>query len=189
MKKIILLLAVGSLLCANGAMAQQNAIKTNFVGWATTSINAAYEMGLAKKTTLEIGASYNPWTFKDNKKIRHWFVQPELRFWNCERFNRGFWGVHLIGGQFNVGGVKLPFGIYPGVEFNRYQGWALGAGVSYGYSWYLSPHLNFEATAGVGYVHANYKQYDCVKCGEKRGKGTKNYFGPTKLALNLVYLF
>ncbi len=169
--------------------AQSNAVKTNALGWATTSANAAFETGLSNRTTLEIGASYNPWTFGENKKFRHLMLQPEFRRWNCERFIRGFWGVHLVGGIFNVGNVKLPFDAYPELKDYRYQGWFAGAGVSYGYDWYLSPRLNLEATAGAGYVYIDYKQYKCVKCGEKVGSDVKHYFGITKLAVSLVYLF
>ena len=189
MKKIILL-AVAVLSVAGGrASAQGNALKTNAAGWATTSINAAYETGLSHRTTLEIGASYNPWTFGENKKFRHLMLQPEFRRWNCERFIRGFWGVHLLGGIYNVGHLKLPFDAYPDLEHYRYQGWFVGGGVSYGYDWYLSPRLNLEATAGIGYVLVNYKKYMCGKCGERVGDGVKHYFGPTKLAVSLVYLF
>jgi hypothetical protein len=189
MKKVILFVAIGLCAYAGNVSAQRNAVKTNVVSLATTSINAAYELGLSDRTTLEIGASWNPWTFAGNKKFRHLMLQPEYRRWNCERFTRGFWGVHLLGGIYNVGHVKLPFGVYPGTKNHRYQGWFAGAGVSYGYDWYLTPHLNLEATVGVGYVHAYYKRYECTKCGAQLGSGTKNYFGPTKLAVNLVYLF
>jgi hypothetical protein len=191
MKKIILLVVVGVALSAAGGRvsAQDNVVKTNAVAWATTSINAAYEAGLTDRTSLEIGASYNPWTFAHNKKFRHLMLQPEYRFWACDRFLRGFWGVHLLGGIYNVGHLKLPFNIYRGTRNHRYEGWFVGAGVSYGYAWYLAPHLNLEATAGVGYVRAYYKRYECGKCGAKMGNGHKNYFGPTKLAISLAYLF
>lgn len=187
MKKIIVIAAL--LLAAGAARAQNFAVKTNAVGWATKSINAAFEVGLGKRTTLELGGQYNPWSPTEFKRTRHWLAQPELRFWLCERFSRGFFGVHLIGGQFNVGGIDTPFDIFPTVKDFRYQGWVAGGGVSYGHDWYLSPHFNLEATAGVGYVHAKYSRYECRECGTKLDTGKKNYFGPTKLAVNLVYLF
>lgn len=190
MRKALLLLAL--IACAtvtNRAQAQSQALKTNAVGWATTSINAAWEVGLSKKSTLEIGAQWNPWTFSNNKKVKHLMLQPEWRHWMCQRFSRGFFGVHALGGIFNMGGVKTPFNMLPEIRHNRLQGWFAGVGVSYGWDWVLAPHWNLEATAGVGYVYYKYEKFDCARCGDQIGKGHKNYFGPTKLGLSLSYLF
>lgn len=71
----------------------------------------------------------------------------------------------------------------------RYKGHALGGGIAYGYDWVLGKHWNFEFEAGVGYAHAWYDKYDCAKCSERIGSGGKNYWGVTKLAVSLVYLF
>lgn len=62
-----------------------------------------------------VALSYSGTPIGDNaeqreKKIKHLMLQPELRYWFCEKFNGHFLGVHLHGGIFNVGGVKLPFG-------------------------------------------------------------------------------
>lgn len=187
--KIVLLLICGAFLFVGKAWAQDFAVKTNLLYWATTTANLQLEFGLGKRASLEIGGNYNPWTFKDNKKIKHWFVQPELRLWNCERFNRGFWGIHVIGGEANFGNVKLPFGIFPGLKKYRYEGWFYGGGVSYGYQWYLGPHWNLEATVGAGYLYFNGKRYDCAKCGAELGKARKGFFSPTKAGLTFVYLF
>lgn len=66
------------------------AIKTNALYWATTTPNLGFEIGLSDKFTLDLSGNYNPWTFSDSKKLKHWLVQPELRFWTCERFNGHF---------------------------------------------------------------------------------------------------
>ena len=36
-----------------------------------------------------------------------------------------FWGAYLNGAQFNIGGKKLPFGIFAGLKKYRYEGWSL----------------------------------------------------------------
>ncbi len=46
--------------------------------------------------------------------FKHWLVHPEFRYWLCERFNGHFFGVHLLGGEYNISKVKLPFGPGPG---------------------------------------------------------------------------
>ena len=98
-----LILAVGFLLAfATGVNAQKQrtqtylpkiAIKTNALYWATSTPNLGLEIGLAKKLTLDISGNYNPWKFSDNKQLKHWLIQPELRYWLCERFNGSFCGL------------------------------------------------------------------------------------------------
>jgi hypothetical protein len=186
MKKFILLvLAVGSALSVS---AQRLALKNNLIYDAALTPNLSLEIGLAPKSTLDIGGNYNPFTFKNNKKLKHWLVQPEMRFWSCERFNGFFWGIHALGGEFNVGGVKLPFNIFPQVKDHRYEGYYYGAGASIGNQWILGPRWNLEASIGVGYIRYHYDRYECARCGAWLNKNDRNYFGVTKATLSLVYL-
>ncbi len=171
------------------ADAQDVGIKTNLLYDATTTINLGAEVGLARKWTLDISGSLNPWKFKEDKKFRVWMAQPEVRYWFCERFNGHFIGGHLLGGQFDVSNVKLPFGLAKSVRDDRVQGWYVGAGVVYGYQWVLSKHWNFEAAIGVGYAYLDWEKYKCGKCGTKLESSHSNYIGLTKAALSIVYLF
>ena len=61
------------------ATAQEVAVKTNGLYWMTTTLNAGVEVGLSRKVTLELTGAYNPWTFKDNKKLRFWLAEPEAK--------------------------------------------------------------------------------------------------------------
>ncbi|MCC8088894.1 MAG: DUF3575 domain-containing protein [Rikenellaceae bacterium] len=158
------------------------ALKTNFLYWATTTPNLAIEIGTGNKTTLDIVGTYNPWEFKDNKKMKHWLVQPEFRWWLCERFNGHFFGAHGHYAEYNFGGIRQF-----GMSHRRYEGNLYGGGISYGYQWVLGRRLNLEATIGVGYAHLRYKKYECGDCGEFLGREHKNYFGPTKAGITLVY--
>lgn len=158
--------------------AQDVAIKTNGLYWLATTPNAGIEFALSKKMTLDLSAAYNPWTFKDDKKMHFWLAQPELKYWFCEKFEGHFVGLHLHGAQY-----------YGGFGDKRYDGYLAGGGFTYGYDWILSPHWNLEAAIGVGYARLWYKESDripCLKCYEKK---QKNYIGPTKVALSLVYIF
>lgn len=179
-------------LCLTSGRAQEVALKTNLLYWGTTTPNLSVEFGTGTRTSLDIMGSYNPFTFgshEANRKLKHWIVQPEFRLWKCEKFNRGFWGFHAMYGQYNVGNWNLPFDLFPGLKNYRYQGYLVGAGVSYGWQWYLGPHWNLEATFGFGYAYMNYKRYDCARCGEYLGKGKKHYWGPTRIGVSFVYLF
>lgn len=80
------------------------AVKTNLLYWATTTPNAGFEFGLGKKTTLDISGGYNPWTLNSdkNRKVKHFLVKPEFRYWLCERFQGHFFGVHAGYGEYNI---------------------------------------------------------------------------------------
>lgn len=162
------------------------ALKTNFLYWATTTPNLGLEFGLSDKWTLDISGNYNFWDFKDNKKFKHWLVQPELRYWLCERFNGHFFGIHGHYAEYNVGGFEL-LG-FKKLKDYRYEGNLYGGGISYGYHWVLSNRWSIEATIGVGYAHLDYDKYNCGKCGTKIKDDTKNYWGPTKAALSIIYI-
>ena len=54
--------------------------------------------------------------------------------------------------------------------------------------WILGNRWNLEASIGVGYAYLDYTKYKCKKCGEKLGSGHKNYVGPTKAAISLIYI-
>lgn len=87
--------------------AQDISLKTNLLYDISTTFNLGAEFRLAPKWTLDVSANYNPFTFSDSKKWKHWMAQPEARYWLCEAFNGHFFGLHLLGGQFNVGNVKF----------------------------------------------------------------------------------
>ncbi|MDR2937848.1 MAG: DUF3575 domain-containing protein [Prevotellaceae bacterium] len=170
------------------AQAQHLGLKTNLLYDATASVSLGVEAGLTNpKFTLDVAASYNNWDFANNKKWRHWLLQPELRYWLCEAFNGHFFGVHAMGGQFNFSKVQLPFKMYPQLKDYHYQGEFMGLGVAYGYQWILSDRWGIEATLGAGYLYINYKQYPCAECGEELGAGYKGYWGLTKAGLSILY--
>ena len=166
-------------------------IKTNLLyGIGTLSPNLYGEVGLGKKTSLEFGGGINKWnqdgSFEDNKKLVHWFLKPEFRYWLCERFNGHFFGLHAFYGQYNIGGYDIPI-----VDFEkefRYEGDAIGGGISYGYHWIWSKRWGMEFNIGVGVAYLDYIKSDCDKCSPPLGEYTKTYFGPTSAGIKLVYL-
>lgn len=155
---------------------------------ATTTPNVAMETRLSDKWTLDFSVGWNPFTFSDNKKIKHIAVQPEARYWLCSTFAGHFVGAHLLYSHYNAGGVKFPFGIFPDLENYRFQGDLGAVGVLYGYSWMLpGNNWSVEGVIGLGYGITYYKKYACERCGSMIGTDTKSLFMPTKIALNVVY--
>lgn len=172
---------------------QQVGVKTNLLyGAYTATPNMGLEIRLAKASTLDIGVGYNPWNLngstQNNKKLVHWLSQVEYRRWLCQRFTGHFFGVHALGTQFNIAGHELPLLLEKGSKNYRYQGYGYGGGISYGYNFFLGKRWGLEATIGMGYARLHYDKYDCVKCGEKMGADVKNYFGPTRAGISLVYI-
>lgn len=185
---ICAVLAVSAVTAGYG---QKVALKTNALYWATTTPNLGVEASVGKKHTVQLFYGLNPWKQSggDQSSLRHWLLMPEYRYWFCQSFNGWFLGAHLMGGQFNMGSVDLPFGVFNELEDHRYEGWFAGGGITAGYQWPLSKHWNIEASLGVGYDYIKYDKFRCGECGDRLKSDHKNYFGPTKLALSVLYIF
>lgn len=180
----ILLLALVSM----AASAQHTAVKTNVLYWATATPNIALETRMARKWTAELSVGYNPFTFSDNKKLKHIAIQPEARYWLCSPYEGHFFGMHLIYSHYNAGGIDVPFGLFSNLKRYRFQGDLGAAGIGYGYSWMLpGNHWSIEAEIGVGVGVTRYDKYECATCGSKVGSDTKTMLMPTKAAVSLIY--
>ncbi len=175
------------------AKGQDVALKTNVLSDAFTDINLGIEIGLAPRWTLNAGWEFNDWTFSHDRKWKHWGIEPEARYWFCDRFGGHFLALNVFTGQYNVGGVGKDFR-FLGTDFgatinNRFQGWFVGAGIGYGYAFVLGKHWNLEPEVCIGYAYMTYDKYACTGCGALLGSGHHNYWGVTKAAINLVYVF
>ena len=174
--------------------AQDYAVKTNIIYDMTSTVNLGFEYRLYDRWTVDFSGNYNAWTIKEGTKWKHWMIQPEVRFWNCDAFSGHFVALHGIGGQYNVGGIRNSIG-FLGTDFSqlsdhRFQGYFMGGGIAYGYAWILGRHLNLEAELGVGYIYTEYDKFNCVGCGKRVLTGQPAHFvGPTKAAISLVYIF
>ena len=159
-------------------------IKTNLLYDATATINIGSECRLGRRWSLDLSGSYNGWKLGGDRKWKHWLVQPEGRYWFGSAFKGHYVGVHLHGGQMNLGHVG--FGDHALREHYR-QGWFYGCGVGYGYQWSLSRNWRMEVGLGLGYTRFDYDEYGCSICGGRLGEGSKNYWGVTRIALSFIY--
>lgn len=177
------------------AEGQNVGIKTNILYDALLNANLGVEVRIAKRWTLDISGNYNGWTLSQDRRWKHWLLQPEARYWFCDRFTGHFIAIHAHGGQYNIGGIDVANGAFLGTDYSklkekRFQGWFAGAGIGYGYSWILSRHWNFELEIGIGYAYTRYDCYPCAECGTKLIENAPHhYFGLTKAAVNLIYTF
>ena len=188
MKKNIILIILSTIIFSS-AYSQKIGIKTNLLYDATSTINLGAEYCIAPRWTIDLSLNYNPWTLnKDtNRKIKHYLIQPEGRYWLCSEFYGHFFGANLAFAQYNVSGIKIPF--VKGSENNRYEGIAAMAGLSYGYAVTLGGRWNLEATLGLGIAYRRSDVYKSKNYGMKLGDNVHSvFFTPTKLGISLIYM-
>ncbi|WP_199733857.1 DUF3575 domain-containing protein [Alloprevotella sp. OH1205_COT-284] len=189
MRKPYLLALLLALLFSMGAYAQNVVVKNNLLYDAALTPNLSLEMSLNRKQTFDLQIGLNPFGGKkDKERFQHLLIQPEWRYWTCERFNGWFIGVHALGGRYNIGNYKFPFDQLKKYRDHRYEGWFVGVGVGAGYQWVLSRRWSLEAELGVGNVYTDYDKYRCGLCGTKMESSHDYYFGLTKAAISLVYV-
>ena len=172
----------------------QIGIKTNLLNDAFLNPTLGVEVGVAPKWSIDVSGAINAWTLDNGRRWKHWIAQPEVRYWFCDRFSGHFVGAHLLGGQYNFGAWKHGSNFlgthYEALKTERHQGWFAGAGIAYGYTWILGKHWSAEAEIGIGWAYTRYDVYPCAECGNKlASKRVHNYVGPTKAAINLIYVF
>lgn len=160
----------------------QLAFKTDLAYLALTVANLGAEFAWGKHWSVDLPLVFSPYTVARDWRMRFYVIQPELRYWLKRPLKGHFFGVHLHTGYYNISFDKD----------NRYQDDELffGAGLSYGYAVNFNRHWGMEFTLGVGYLHTKYDVYYNVHNGAMyRENVPYNYFGITKLGINLVYRF
>jgi hypothetical protein len=201
MKRLVIL-AVSILFVFDIASnAQSFAVKSNALYLTTATLNVGLECSLAPRWTFEFEGGYKPWTLnkEDNMKAKHWLVSPEFRYWFCEAFQGHFVGINGNFTQFNTGGLPLPIQkafitISPkdapvsDVTTSRMEGWAVGAGITYGYAFPIARRWNLEFTAGFGWWYTVYEQYESRNCGLFQQAVQKHVLGPTALGISFIYM-
>lgn len=213
-------MALAAALMWSPAAEAQVALKTNLLYDATATPNLGLEVGIGKRNSAQIFYGINCWDFavsegQHQKHAKHWVVMPEYRWWQCSVMNGFFWGVHAMGGQFNVANMYIPqvgyfFGhshagvdeatldanypnhgnVFKAVRGNsRVEGAFIGAGVTVGYQWILNRHWNLEAEIGAGYDYVWTDHYRCAECDKLLHSGGVHYLGLTKAGITLMYVF
>ena len=158
---------------------QNLAIKSNLLYDLTSTFNLGGEVRCDDTHTFSFSLNYNPWNFGSNKKMKQFMIQPEYRKWFDGVFMGSFIGLQAHYGIFNFGGI-IP-------KNNRYQGTLVGAGISYGHQWMISPQWNMEAGISMGYARLNYKRYGQSGGAPLIDKSHFNYWGPTQIGVSLIY--
>ena len=166
------------------------AVKANLLYAAgTLTPNLGLEVGTGARSTFELTGSWNPWnrhrSIDDYKQFMHWIIRAEYRWWLCERFSGHFFGAHVFGAKYNVSGYTVPLMFDKNY---RYEGWAVGAGISYGYHLPLARKWGLEFNIGIGGAYMKYDRFDCRMCATEHESKERFYFGPTRAGVSLIFM-
>ena len=175
--KKLLLLVLFALTVTNG-QAQRVALKTNPLYWMTLSPNIGLEFRLSQHFTLNMDAAFNPFKINDKLQTRFVGVAPEVRYWFVGRPQ----AKHFIG----VMGLGSSYSFI--LKNNLHEGGALGAGLTYGYSFVLSTRWSLETTVGTGVLSINEKKYRKGEDIPGNSNRSKVMFAPLKIGVSFVYL-
>jgi hypothetical protein len=163
--------------------------------WSPTP-NLGVEVALWPRWTLDVDGAWNPFKFRENKSTRFWAVQPEVRYWLCDKFNGHFFGLH---GQY---ADYQNFGMRKYV----YDGHFAGLGLSYGYALPLCYRWKLEFNLGLGWNHIYSKnvwlresslgvpwrnygpQWGNVEFVEERMRKSHDYFGITRAGVSAIFI-
>lgn len=163
------------------------ALKTNMLYDLATALNVEVEVPIGRH--FSVAAEYVfPWWERGNKycfqmleagvEARYWFRDNTF---HAQKLKGHFVGVYGMTSMFDF-------------QWNKklcYQGEYWSAGLTYGYSLPISPHLNMEFSLSVGYLSSAYRHYypatDYSELWRDKYKvGRIGYFGPTKAKISLV---
>ena len=169
------------------------AVGTDALYWLTATPNANIEWAPADRFSIALSFGYNAFNFPNrntsagnpaNPKLHHLSLMPEGRLWLRRAYEGHYFGLHLLGGEFNAGGLRFP----KFFRDHRYEGYALGAGLAYGYVWRLGRDWRIGASAGLGWIRLDYDKYNCGSCGTRLGHRVRHLAGVTKAALTIQYV-
>ena len=170
------------------------ALRTNLFYAETATPNLGIDFALGQHASLGVTAGLKPWprwlawdyATEDATKWRHLLVAPEFRWWPKRTFDGWFLGADLLYAHYNLGAIKLPFGLYSVLNEHRLQGDAYGAGLFFGHSWWLGEHWRLELAGGAAAAWINAERYKCAHCGAQVGPEQGVVVLP-QLALNIAW--
>ncbi len=161
------------------------ALKTNLLYDALTVVNVAAEFPIGKRFSFQIEDVFPWWTRGLNGnmyclQLLEMGFEPRWWFKPKGHLRGHFLGVYAKSAMYDLQHERYPC----------YQGEYWSVGVSYGYARKLGRKLQMEFSVSVGYLAMDYRSYQPDTGYEhlyKYQTGELSYFGPTKLAISLVW--
>jgi len=161
-------------------------LRTNLLYDAALIPNIGAEVGVSNKVTIVGNMMFN-WLGFSQKQL-YWRIlsgDVECRYWLGNDLNNYLRKGHHIG----IYGAFYRYDVELGKE-GQMGDFNYGGGISYGYSAPLNRSLSLDMSIGIGYMGGEYKQYRYIE-GRYVWQADKqrNYFGPTKAEVTLVWHF
>lgn len=200
-----LLMILPALLFPLAASSQSVAVRTNLLYDAALVPTLGAEFSAGSDWSLGIDGSYI-W-IKQRARNRHWCLEGGdiyLRRW----FGKDHDALRMMGQHLGIYAQMYTFQIQlcdshgfisgnPGHDISSRPLW--GAGVEYGYSMPIAKHFNLDFSLGLGYCHAIINRYGPIEKDalqtdpgspyRLQRKYTRNWVGPTKAEVSLVWHF
>ena len=168
------------------------ALKSNLIYDAALLPNLTAEFYLGNKWSLAIEGNWSWWTWTPPVQ-NLWYHRVQVAGLELRRWVKSPYPLqgHALGVYSMVGNYDLRF--VPKDENSigelSYLSWS--AGLSYAYSFPIAHRFNIELGLAAGYVGGTYYKYDyCMEESqwEKQAMYNRNYIGPTRLSVSLVWL-
>lgn len=159
-------------------------VRTNLLYDAAGVPNIGLDVYLSKH--LSIGANWMySWWKNDHRSIywRNYGGDLHLDYWFDPTLK---WSGHHLG----VFGQMQTFDFEWKKTGYQMPKWAWGAGVDYGYSFWLGKHLSLDLNIGVGYFTGKYHEYSPSETIDKYYRDntkTLHWIGPNKAEVSLIW--
>ena len=152
-------------------------LRANLLRWATLTPDLGVEWRICPSWGIAVNGSWTSWSWSDkDRRYALWEVAPEVRYYMGEK-KAWYLGAMFKAGQFNY---KL--------SDTGKQGDLMGGGITAGYQLRLNKALDLDFNLGLGYLNADYEQYETIGGVRVRaGKETKNWWGPVNAGVTLVW--
>ncbi len=186
MKRLLLISVF--VLASLSAGAQKFSIQTNLLDWAALgTANIETGFAVARHFTIFAGGRYNPWSFESESPKLQVLNQQQtaylgVRYWTWY-VNTGLWFAAKAQYQ-----NYTNTGIWRSAVKEGRNGW--GGGLSVGYTYLLTQHLNLEFGVGGWVVHYDeYNFYESQRKLSARHEGPATLIYPDFVSLSLVLVF
>ena len=163
-------------------------------GWSVSSnvisladygtFNAEASYGVSKHWSLIAGVKYNPFQYGDEDVS---VMRKRQRAFNL---GARYWPWHIYSGWWLSSGARFQeYNFSKKRNLDTSEGDRLGASVSAGYSYMLSPRMNIEVGIGFWGGWDKYKVYACPTCGYTKESGSKFFLSPEDVILAFSIIF
>ncbi len=170
------------------------AIKTNIPFLAIGAPNIGAEFTISRKLSISGDIMKISYLYKTKEEVFNslsggvelrYYVNPKYYYTN-NMYDGFYIGPYVLAGNYNVGFARNSD---PSKNF-RYHGRGVSAGASIGYKLHLADRFKLDFNICLGYAHLNHDKYHLG--GENVNfplevKLTKQWLGPTKAGISLVY--